>query len=88
MGYEREKRAREVNPANAPALRYDSQSKQVPSSLPDGRHRVQRRVSPGKRGSTPAVFARLSAWKNGFPGARSRTVFSEKTFYPGRRRSP
>lgn len=84
-GWEREERAREVNLADAPALRYDSQSKQVPSSLPEGRHRTQRRVSRRKRGSipTPSVFARLSARKNGFPGARP--VFSEKAFSPTRR---
>lgn len=68
-----------MDPADAPALRYDSQSKQVLSSSPEGRCRIQRRVSRWN------VFVRPGVRKNEFflGRARARSSFSGGAFLSG-----
>jgi len=83
----RRTRARKVDPANAPALRYDSQSKQVPSSSPEGRRRIQTRRVPCRNGY--AAFSCLLARASGkmdFLGrvrARDGSFFGKSVSFRG-----
>lgn len=78
-------RAWKVDPADAPTLRYDSQSKQVPFSSPEGRCRIQHRdYCRNGYAAFLCLLVRASGKMDFLGRARARSFFREERFSPGR----